>query len=160
MQPVASPLTMTCATADPLTPALRALGPVRGRPFRCHSSRGPEFTAGILLWHAHTCQGNNKVARVSPTSAVRGGQGRSFGHLGKKSPLHLRGAGDGRRHAKPLGEVEAEAVEERSLGRVRVHDAAETELAAVLGGQDDVRALNAAELIEDRAGALPEARSP
>src|SRR6266436_4388286 len=65
MQPVASPLTLTCATADPLTPALRALGPVRGRPFRCHSSRGPEFTAGILLWHAHTCQGNNKVARVS-----------------------------------------------------------------------------------------------
>src|SRR5712691_38224 len=61
MQPVASPLTMTCATADPLTPALRALWLVRVRPFRCHSSRGPEFTAGILLWHAHTCQGDNKV---------------------------------------------------------------------------------------------------
>jgi hypothetical protein len=59
-----------------------------------------------------------------------------------------------------LREVEAEAVEERSLGRVRAHDAAETKLAAILGGQDDVRALNAAELIEDRAGALPEARPP
>src|SRR5882724_8255840 len=82
MQPVASPLTMTCATADPLTPALRALGPVRVRPFRCHSSRGPEFTAGILLWHAHTCQGNNKVERLLNSN-----------DLSLFAPRHRRGLG-------------------------------------------------------------------
>jgi hypothetical protein len=41
---------------------------------------------------------------------VGGGQGRSFGHLGNKSPLHLGGSDDGRRHAQAPGEVEAEAV--------------------------------------------------
>jgi hypothetical protein len=80
---------------------------------------------------------------ASPTSAVRGGQGRSFAHLGKKSPLHFDGSGDGRGRAKPLREVEAEPIEEGSLGRVRAHDAAQAELAPILGGQHDVGALNA-----------------
>src|SRR2546427_8702605 len=52
---------------------------------------------------------------ANPTSAVRGGQGRSFGHLEKKSPLHFGGSGDRRRHAQALREVEAEPVEEGSL---------------------------------------------
>src|ERR1044072_913152 len=61
MQPVASPETMTCARADPLTPALRASRPVHVSSFSCHSSRGPESTAEILLWPAHACQGDDEV---------------------------------------------------------------------------------------------------
>src|SRR4029453_15016200 len=64
MQPVASPETMTCVRADPLTPALRASRPVHVSPSSCHSSRGPEFTAEILLWRAHACQGDHKVTTV------------------------------------------------------------------------------------------------
>src|SRR6266545_157263 len=64
MQPVASPLTITWARAGPLTPVLRALRPVHVSPLSYHSSRGPEFTAEILLWRAHACQGNKKVAMV------------------------------------------------------------------------------------------------
>src|SRR5207244_2031308 len=37
------------------------------------------------------------------------------------------------------------------------HDAAQTDLATVLGRQDDIGALNAAEFVEDRARALAEA---
>src|SRR3989441_12650575 len=77
----------------------------------------------------------------------RGGQGRSFGHLEKKSPLHFGGSGDRRRHAQALREVEAEPVEEGSLGGVRAHHAAQAQLAAVLGRQDDVCALNTPEFI-------------
>src|SRR4029434_1448696 len=61
MQPVASPETMTCARADPLTPALRASRPVHVSPSSCHSSRGPESTAEILLWRPHACQGDHEV---------------------------------------------------------------------------------------------------
>src|SRR3989441_11729747 len=96
---------------------------------------------------------------ASPTSAVRGGQGRSFGHLEKKSPLHFGGSGDRRRHAQALREVEAEPVEEGSLGGVRAHHAAQAQLAAVLGRQDDVCALNTPEFIEDRARTPAEARA-
>ena len=65
------------------------------------------------------------MTRPSPTSAVRGGQGRSFGHLGEKSPLHFGGLGDGRRHAEALREIEAEPVEEHSLSGIRAHDTAQ-----------------------------------
>src|SRR3989442_5954431 len=99
------------------------------------------------------------TARSSPTSAVRGGQGRSCGHLEKKSPLHFGGSGDRRRHAQALREVEAEPVEEGSLGGVRAHHAAQAQLAAVLGRQDDVCALNTPEFIEDRARTPAEARA-
>ena len=88
-----------------------------------------------------------KVSRafeVSPTSAVRGGQGRSFGHLDKKSPLHFGSSGDGRRQAEALGELEAEPVKERGLSGVRAHHAAQAELTTILGRQHDVGALNAA----------------
>src|SRR2546426_11059518 len=98
-------------------------------------------------------------AHASPTSAVRGGQGRSFGHLEKKSPLHFGGSGDRQRHAQALREVEAEPVEEGSLGGVRAHHAAQAQLAAVLGRQDDVCALNTPEFIEDRARTPAEARA-
>src|SRR5437660_1695058 len=98
--------------------------------------------------------------RASPTSAVRGGQGRSFGHLGKKSALHFGRSGDGRRHAQALREIEPEPIEEGGLRGVRAHDAAQTEFAAVLGGEHDVGALDAAELVEDRPWTLPEAGPP
>src|SRR5229473_2513364 len=64
MQPVASPLTTTCARAAPLTPALRALRLVHVSPSSRHSPRGPALTAGILLWRARACQGNSTVARL------------------------------------------------------------------------------------------------
>ena len=80
---------------------------------------------------------------ASPTSAVRGGQGRSFGHLGEKSPLHFGDLCDGRRHAEALREVEAKPVEQRGLRGVRTHDAAHAELTTILGRQQDVGALNA-----------------
>src|SRR5712691_6191558 len=96
-------------------------------------------------------------SKSSPTSAVRGGQSRSFRHLGKKSPLHFGGSGDGRRHAEALGEVEAEPVEQGGLHGVRAHDAAEAKLSTILGGQHDVGALNTAQFVEDRARTLPEA---
>src|SRR3989442_14433193 len=80
---------------------------------------------------------------TNPTSAVRRGQGRSFGHLGEKSPLHFGDLGDRRRHAEALREVEAEPVEERRLSGIRTHDTAQTELTTILGGQHDVGALNA-----------------
>src|SRR5260370_18311779 len=64
MQPVASPVTTTCARAAPLTPALRALRLVHVSPSSRHSPRGPALTAGILLWRARACQGNSTVARL------------------------------------------------------------------------------------------------
>src|SRR6266849_2787142 len=72
MHPVASPLTTTCARADPLTPALRALRPVHVSPFSCHSPRGPAFTAGILLWRAHACQESNTVTFLNRSRADTG----------------------------------------------------------------------------------------
>jgi hypothetical protein len=103
--------------------------------------------------------GSGGLAEANPTSAVQGGQGRSFGHLGKKSPLHFGEVGDGRRHAEALREVEAEAVEQGGLSGVRAHDAAEAEFTPIRRRQDDVRALNATEFIEDRARTVPESGS-
>src|SRR5712692_11074111 len=92
---------------------------------------------------------------ANPTTAVQGGQGRSVRHIGEKSPLHFGEVGDGRRHAEALREVEAEAVEQGGLGGVRAHDAAEAEFTTIRRRQYDVRALNATELIEDRARTVP-----
>src|SRR6266446_2381665 len=97
---------------------------------------------------------------TSLTSAIRGGQGHSFGHLGKKSALPFGRSGDGQRHAQALREIEPEPIEEGGLRGVRAHDAAQAEFAAVLGGKHDIGALNAAQLIEDRPRALPEPGPP
>src|SRR5712692_4401801 len=112
-----------------------------------------------LLPRAPTKQMGCFQPPASPTSAVRGGQGHSFRHLGEKSPLHFGGSGDRRGHSEALGEFEAEAVEENGLRGVRAHDAAQAELVAVLGRQHDVGALDALELGEDRARTLPETRA-
>src|SRR6266446_6168087 len=68
---------------------------------------------------------------ASLTSAIRGGQGRSFGHLGEKSALPFGRSGDGQRHAQALREIEPEPIEEGGLRGVRAHDAAQAEFAAV-----------------------------
>jgi hypothetical protein len=48
-------------------------------PFRCHSSRGPEFTAGILLWHAHTCQADNSRGAGLSSETVASAATRVYG---------------------------------------------------------------------------------
>ena len=82
------------------------------------------------------------------------------GHLRKKSPLHLCRLGEGWWDPEPLGEVQAESIQQGRLGGIGTDDAPQAELAAIGGGQDHIGALDAAEFVQDRPWALPQAGPP
>ena len=103
---------LTCDATDPawngylLTVAcpwggVRAVGDVlgcRARPDPCDAAE-LALSGSSVVSNAPRCFLGHTAEGASPTSAVREGQGRSFEHLGEKSPLHFGGSGDGRRHA-------------------------------------------------------------
>jgi RNA polymerase sigma factor (sigma-70 family) len=106
-----------------------------------------------------SASGGRRHRSISPTSAVQGGQDYSFGHLGKKSALHFGGQGHAGADSQALREVQAQAVQEPGLSGIGADHTAQTELAPVGGGQHDVRALDAAEFLEDGAWAVTQARA-
>ena len=81
------------------------------------------------------------------------------GELRKKSALHHnRGTGRGA-EAEPLGQVQPEPIQQRCLGGIWAHHAAEAEGPTVGRGEYHIGTLDAVEFGEDRAGALPQPRS-
>ena len=66
---------------------------------------------------------------------------------------------DGARRFEPLREFEPEAVEDVLQGLLGSYNASQSELAAIVGRQHDVRALDRAQLIQDRPRAVAEPRA-
>ena len=76
-----------------------------------------------------------------------------FNGLRKQSALHRDGCGPFRTDPQPLREFQPQAMQQSRLGCIGTHDAPEAQLATIRGRQNDIRALDASQFVQDRARA-------